>query len=409
MIPVDEAVRRVLEAMPAPRAPETITVSEALGRVLAEPIAAREDAPPFARATMDGFAVRMSDLAKLPAELLFSGETPAGAAPGAELPSGGAFKVMTGAPVPVGTEAVVPVEKSEPASFPGFVRLVDGVAAGANVAPAGSEVAKGEILFEPGRTIGAADVALLSLVGQPAVAVHARPRVAVLSTGDELVPAGSPEPPPPGKIRNSNSPMLSACLASSGAGVRARDLGIARDDALALRVLLRDGLRDDVLVVTGGVSAGDHDLVAEALRAEGVEILFHKVAMKPGKPLLFGRRQSTLVFGLPGNPLSAFVGFHLFVLPAILAMGGKPKAPRARLRFVAAEDCPAGGDREEYRPARLVADGGEWKLRPIPWRGSAHLVNLTRANALHAVPIGTPACRAGATVEAIPLPGWPPA
>ncbi|MBI1849721.1 MAG: molybdopterin molybdotransferase MoeA [Planctomycetes bacterium] len=409
MITVDEAIRRVLEATPSPRAPERVSPSDALGRVLAEQIVSREDAPPFARATMDGWAVRVADLETIPAELLFSGETPAGSAPGAELPSGGAFKVMTGAPVPSGTECVVPIEKSEPAAFPGFIRILDALHAGANVAPAGSEVEKGEILFEPGRSIVAADVALLSLLGHVDVPVWPKPRVAVLSTGDELVPAGSPEPPPPGKIRNSNGPMLVACLASAGTSCRVRDLGIARDDALALRVLLREGLRDDVLIISGGVSAGEHDLVADALRAEGVDVLFHKIAMKPGKPLLFGRRQSTLVFGLPGNPLSSFVGFQLFVVPALRALSGGAKEPRARVRVIAADDCPVGSDREEYRPARLFVDGGEWRAKSIPWRGSAHLVNLCRANALHVMSIGAPAVKAASPIEVIPLGGSPPA
>jgi molybdopterin molybdotransferase len=401
MLTVDEALRRVLDAVPAPKAAEQAALPDALGRVLAASIVSREDVPAFARATMDGYAVRSDDLSELPAELLFSGESAAGSTPGAELPPGGAFKVMTGAPVPAGADAVVPIEKTEPASFPGFVRVLAGARAGSNVAAVGSEVRAGETLLEREARLGPAEIALLALLGRATIPVWPRPRVAILPTGDELVPHDSTEPPPPGRVRNSNGPMLAACLAT--AGIRARDLGIARDDSLALRVLIREGLRDDVLVLSGGVSIGEKDLVAEALRAEGVEILFHRVALKPGKPLLFGRRGSALVFGLPGNPLSSFVGFHLFVLPALRALEGEAAAARSRVRAVAREECPGGSDREEYRPARADLERGEWRLTPFPWKGSAHLPSLCRANALQVVPIGSPPIPAGAAVEAILL------
>ncbi len=401
MLSVEEAIRRVLDSIPSPKPAELSPLPSALHRVLAEPVVAGEDVPPFARSAMDGYAVRSEDLATVPAELLFSGEVVAGSAPGTTLPAGGAIKIMTGAPVPFGADCVVPVEKCEPAAFPGFVRLLASLPKGSNVVPQGSEVRSGQPLLEPGVRLRPAEIALLALLGQSKVPVRPVSRVAVLATGDELMPSDAARPLPPGRIRNSNGPMLLSCFAARG--VHARDLGIAADDPLALRVLVREGLRDDMLVVSGGVSVGERDLVAPALEAEGVETLFQKVAVKPGKPLLFGRRGGTLVFGLPGNPLSAFVGFQLFVAPAISAMEGECARPRRRIRAILSAAAPAGSDREEYRPAKVEVGAGEITLEPLPWRGSADLVGLCRANALQVVPVGAPASREGERVEAILL------
>jgi molybdopterin molybdotransferase len=301
VIPVEEALEIVLrEARPLPA--EEVSLEDTAGRVLAEDVRSDLEMPPFDRAAMDGFAVRAADVASAPATLEIVGEVPAGAWPDREVGPGEAVRIMTGAPVPPGADAVQQVEKTRPADE--FrVTILEGVAAGANVAPRASEVKLGDVLLETGRVLDPAAVAVLAAAGCARVRVARRPSVAVLVTGDELVEVAAT--PGPGQIRNSNGPAVAAQAREAGAAVRL--LGVAPDELQALRSALESGADADMLVISGGVSAGDFDLVEPALEELGYSFLFTKVAVKPGAPLVLGRRGSQLVFGLPGNPVSAQV------------------------------------------------------------------------------------------------------
>ncbi len=267
---------------------------------------------------------------------------------------------------------------------------------------------RGQVVLDGGCPLGPAHVGLLAEVGRADVAVVPRPQVAVLPTGDELVDVGFV--PGPGKIRNSNGPMLISCARQAGGVVR--DLGVGRDDAQQLGALVQHGLAADVLIIAGGVSAGVRDLVPQVLTAAGVDQVFHKVRLKPGKPLWFGVYRGevpaqghsvpTLVFGLPGNPVSSFVCFHLFVAPAIARLAGHPPLVPPRIRATLRDPFPQAGDRATYHPAWLE-DGERPEVQLIAWRGSADLRALADANALAIFPPESRAYRAGDQVECLPL------
>jgi len=325
MIPFDDALEIVLrEARPLPA--EEVALAEVTGRVLAEDVAADRDLPPFDRAAMDGYAVRAEDVAAAPVALEVVGEVRAGEWPEVVVGPGQAVRIMTGAPVPSGADAVQQVERTRPLDE--FrVTVEAAVGAGTNVAPRGAEARAGETLLSAGRVIDPPSVAVLASAGQDRVRVARRPVVAVLVTGDELVDVASR--PGPGQIRNSNGPAVAAQARLAGADVRL--LGVAPDRQEAIAEALRAGLDADVLVVSGGVSAGDYDLVEPALLDLGAMFLFTKVAIKPGAPLVFGRLGRALVFGLTGNPVSAQATFDLFVRPALLKMQGARVLSRPRV------------------------------------------------------------------------------
>jgi molybdopterin molybdotransferase len=304
---------------------------------------------------------------------------------------------MTGAPLPAGADAVVMVERTRPVEG-GRVEVDDRPPqAGQNIMPRGREMRKGEVVLGTGVVLRPQEIGLLATVGRASVRVHPAARVAVLSTGDEVVEAD--QAPGPGQIRNGNGPML--CAQVARAGGQPRYLGIARDRLESLQPLTAEGLQADVLVLSGGVSAGVADLVPGVLRDAGVEAHFHKVEMKPGKPVFFGTTGRALVFGLPGNPVSALVCFELFVRPALRRLAGhKDPGPfwvSARL----ADDFPYRTDRPTYHPAWLE-DGAEgWRVRAVPWFGSPDLRGLTRANAFVLFPPGDHHNRAGETFEVL--------
>ncbi|HEX9186445.1 MAG TPA: gephyrin-like molybdotransferase Glp, partial [Vicinamibacteria bacterium] len=316
MIPFEEALAIVLAEV-VPLADEEVALEDALSRVLAEDVPSDRDLPPFDRAAMDGYALRAGDVAGAPVALDVVGEVRAGQWPDLTVGPGQAARIMTGAPVPPGADAVQQVEKTQPLDE--FrVTIQASVAEGANVGPRGSEVRAGDVVLARGRVIDPAAIAVLASAGKARVRAARRPVVALLVTGDEIVDVGAA--PGPCQIRNSNGPAVTAQARLAGAEVR--PLGVAPDQPDAIAEALRPGLSADVLVVSGGVSAGDYDLVEPALLELGATFLFTKVAIKPGAPLVFGRRGGTLVFGLPGNPVSAQVTFDLFVRPALLKMQG---------------------------------------------------------------------------------------
>jgi molybdopterin molybdotransferase len=388
---------RVLPAESVPAGPAS------LGLVLAEAVASDLDMPPYDKALMDGYAIRSADLPEGRGDLRVLEEITAGQTPQHVLTPGTASRIMTGAPIPSGADAVVIVERTRMRDDGRVVVEDRPPRPGQNVLNRGREMRAGEVVLAAGSLLRPLEIGLLAAIGRAAVSVVPRPRLAVLSTGDELVEP--PQPPGPGQIRNSNGPMLVALGIRAGAAVRY--LGIARDRLDSLRPLVTEGLGADVLVLSGGVSAGKLDLVPGVLQEAGVTAHFHKVAMKPGKPVLFGTRDGddrrTLVFGLPGNPVSALVCFELFVRPALRRLAGYAEAGPRWVKAVLAEDFLYATDRPTYHPAHLDPTESGWRVRRVPWFGSADLRGLNRANGLVLLPAGEGRYQAGQVLKALPL------
>ncbi len=361
---------------------------ETLGLVLAEDIVSDLDLPPFDKAMMDGFALRFSDLRDGRAELAIIEEIVAGKTPTKVLAAGQASRIMTGAPIPQGADAVVMIERCEVTDK---VRVNDPkLKPGANILSRGREMRAGETVLHAGIRLRPQEIGLLAAVGRTSAIVQRAPIVAVVCTGDELVP---PEVKPgAGQIRNSNGPMLLAQI--QRAGGTPRFVGIARDEPGHLREQITAGLECDVLLLSGGVSAGTLDLVPGVLAELGVQPLFHKVAIKPGKPLLFGVKGPRLVFGLPGNPGASLVCFELFVRPALRGLMGLEAGP-GMVKATLTKDFPYRTDRPTYHPARLRLTDTGWTIEPVGWFGSPDLRGTSPANAFVVLPEGDHQHRAG--------------
>jgi molybdopterin molybdotransferase len=403
LLTVAEAQAIVLrQARPLPDQDATLMAAALAGNVLAADVASDLDMPPYDKALMDGYAVRCADLPDGRGELRVLEEITAGQTPQHRLAPGTASRIMTGAPIPPGADAVVMIERTRMGED-GRVRIEDRPPQrGQNVLPRGREMRAGEVVLTAGSLLRPQEIGLLAAVGRYVVPVVPKPTVAVLSTGDELVEA--PQTPGPGQIRNSNGPMLVALAAREGTPTY---LGIAHDRLDSLGPLVAEGLRSDVLVLSGGVSAGRLDLVPGVLQEAGVTAHFHKVAMKPGKPVFFGTRdhdgRRTLVFGLPGNPVSSLACFELFVRPGLRRLAGYANPGPRTLSAVLAKDFPYESDRPTYHPAHLEATGAGWRVQPVPWFGSADLRGLTNANALVVLPAGNHRHRAGELFDVIAL------
>jgi len=397
MLAVADAQNLILQFV-RPLTPEAATLTNpTLGLVLAEDVNSDIDSPPYDKSMMDGYAVRSSDLPAGQGTLSLIEEIPAGATPRKLVLAGQTSRIMTGAPIPQGADAVIPIERSQ--TLPDSrVQFADKPPrSGQNIMRQGSEMRRGEQVLAKGTSLRPQEIGILGTVGRTAIKVIPAPRVCVLATGDELVEAN--QTPGPGQIRNSNGPMLVAQVARSGG--LPHYLGIAKDDLESLRVLIANGLRADVLILTGGVSAGKLDLVPGVLQEAGVVAHFHKVELKPGKPVFFGVRKteetghSTFVFGLPGNPVSAFVCFELFVRLALRRLRGLGDEGSKPIPAILQEDFVYATDRPTYHPARVEMSDSGWRVRPVPWRGSPDLLALTRANALVVLPVGEQMHRAG--------------
>jgi len=395
MISPEEALRQVLAHTPRLEAVEA-PVPEALGAVLAEPVASDMDLPPFNKSAMDGYAARAADLTHLPTELAVTENVPAGAVPTRPVEPGACARIMTGAPVPQGADTVVMVEDTEPAGD-GRVRILRAGPAGRNVCVRGEDVRRGETVLEAGHRVRPAEAGLLASVGRERVRVFRRPRAAVLATGDELVPVSAT--PGPGQIRNANAWSLAACCRR--AGIPRDDLGVARDTESDLHARLADGLSRDILLVSGGVSVGVWDLVPKVFEDLGVHVRFATVRQKPGKPTVFATHERGIVFGLPGNPVSTLVSFRLYVEAAIRTMMGDPAPVTPTVAATLAEGVFVRGKRRRYLPATLRREGDEWTVRPVPTHGSADLVAFCRADAL--APLAPGEHAAGESVEAVPM------
>jgi len=386
MLPIERGLEIVMSVAKSQERPdrmpvESVPLRDSVRRILRDDVLSDADSPPFDKAIRDGFAVRVEDLDPIPVVLSVVGESRAGLAADVTVERGQCCEIMTGAPLPAGSNAVVMVENTERVS-PNSVRILRGVRENEGLLRRGAEARQGELILRSGRRIGLADLGLLAGNGKSTVSVSAKPSVAVIATGDELVEVE--ETPKPDQIRNSNSYTI--CAQVEEAGARPTALGIARDDLDDLRRKICQGLEEDILIVSGGVSVGKYDLVEKVFAEFGVEVLFDKIAMKPGKPTVFGHRGQTYVFGLPGNPISTMVAFHMFVRPLILfllkAENTAPKVLEAKL------EAPAKCDPERAAlvPALVRFDGGQYWIRPAPWKGSSDLVGLSRANALIMIP-----------------------
>jgi len=385
---IDEALRLVLESV-RPLEAEDVPVGEAPGRWPAREAVAAVDLPPFDSSAMDGYAVRAADT---PGELRVAAQSAAGRPAAAALAAGEAFGISTGAVVPEGADAVVPVEVTESR---GDSVLVDAVAVGDNVRFRGSDIRAGDVVVRAGSRLGPAQVGALAAVGIGTVECCRRPRVALLATGTELRRPG--EPLGPGEIYESNTTLLAAQLRSAGA--LPEPLDAVADDEQATRAALARGLEADVLITSGGVSVGPHDLVRAALSELGAEEVFWRVAVKPGKPVVFARRGATLVFGLPGNPVSSLVGFELFVRPALYALQGAAAPGPAYEPGLLAAPLRRGPDRDELVRARALPSEEGMRLEPVAGQASHMIARAAAADALVLVPRGDGELAAGTSVR----------
>jgi molybdopterin molybdotransferase len=399
MLEVAEALAVVLEHA-RPRRPQAVPLSPVvLGRVLAMDATADRDSPPFDKSLRDGYAVRSADCAG-GAELRVIEEVPAGSLPAKTVGARECTRLFTGAPIPDGADAVVMQEDTQSLDG-GRVRVADAaVKPGQWVFPRGREMRTGDIVLPAGTVLNPAAIGVLAGLGAVEVPVVPWPRVAVMATGNELVLHS--EEPGPGQIRNSNGPMLVTLAVRAGSVVH--DLGIARDTPGELRGRIESGLdRTDVLILAGGVSVGKFDLVPGVLEELGVTPHVRQVRLKPGKPMFFGTRGDTLVFGLPGNPVSALVCFELFVRPALRVLGGQSDPGPRTAMLPLAEAVAEVNDRPTYRPARREPAAVGWAVRPLAWAGAPDLRGLQPADALMVLPAGESRLDPGMPVSVVLL------
>lgn len=389
---IDQALELVL-ARVRPLRTEDVALSHAPGRVLATDARATVDLPPFDSSAMDGYAVRAADT---PGRLIVVGHSAAGRPEARALGAGEAIAISTGAVVPAGADAVVPVERTTRSED---VAEVAAVASGENRRPRGGDVRAGDLVLSAGVRVGGPQVGALAAVGLATVECARRPRVTVLATGTELRRPG--EPLGPGEIYESNTALLQVQLESAGAEVTV--LQAVADDEAATRAALASGLAGDVLLTSGGVSVGEHDLVRRALAELGAEEVFWRVAVRPGKPVAFAVCGSTLVFGLPGNPVSALVGFELFVRPALLGLQGAREPGPVYLPGRLGAPLHAGDDRDELVRARRRLEPDGVILEPVSGQESHMIVRAAAADALVLIPRGAGELQTGALVRYIPI------
>ena len=427
MLTVDSAVEQILTSFASLTQHERVPLDAALGRVLVEDVPADIDLPPFDTTAMDGYALRAADVSAAakdsPITLDVIGQIAAGAPGDRPLGPGQAYRILTGAPMPPGADSVVPYEDTDGKGFGGWsgqqgareaaaersVRIFAAVEHGENVRFKGEVQRSGEVVVRAGSVVRPGEVAVLATFGRPEVWVYRRPRVAILSTGDELVAAA--ERPGPGQIRDGNAPALAALARQYGA--EPLQLPIARDDAEAVRAALLGAVarQADLIVTSGGVSMGDHDVVKHVLRTEG-SVDFWSIDLRPGKPLAFGRLRGVPFLGLPGNPVSSLVTFELFARPAILKLGGHRRLHKVELLATAIEPIRNGSGRENFmrgiverRSAGEIES--EWTVRLTGEQASNFITSMAQANALVRVPKTTPLVSPGEKVRVLML-DWPP-
>ncbi|MBI4630834.1 MAG: molybdopterin molybdotransferase MoeA [Chloroflexi bacterium] len=405
MLSVAEALARVLNDF-QPLSSEFVSVENVVGRVLAESISSTLDLPPFVNSSMDGYAVRADDVraasTRAPISLRVIGDIPAGTNPTLVIEKGNAARIMTGAKLPRGADAVVPVEATDNAQAaiggvtPDHVSIFESVQAGAYIRSIGEDVRAGDIIFKAGTITRPYDVGALAALGVRRVSVVRRPRVAIFSTGDELVSVD--QTPGPGQIRDINTHALSALIKKYGG--ESLMLGILRDDVNVVHRALMEAVtqKADVIISSAGVSVGAYDVVKSAVERDG-SLNFWKVKMRPGKPFAYGKVRGVPFFGLPGNPVSAIVGFEIFVRPALLKLGGYARVEKPILNVVVNETLHSDG-RETYLRAIVTRDGEHYAARSAGGQGSNIVSALTRANALLIIPADVTEVKAGERLKA---------
>ena len=407
LLSVDQARQRILSHFQTVTT-ETLPLAESSKRVLAQDIVAANDLPPFDNSSMDGFAVRAADVSQAtvdaPRSLRVVADIPAGSYPTISLAPGEAARIMTGAAVPVGADAVIPVEdtnfndRDAGTPPPDDVQIYKSPRPGWNIRPRGMDIRSGEIVLYKGRILKPQDLGLLAMLGVAQVVVYRKPRVALFSSGDELLP---PEAPlEEGKIRDANSYTLAALLEDAGAQVIR--LGVAKDDHDSVKSLLDQAVEQkvDLILSSAGVSVGAFDFVKQVIESNG-KMDFWRVNMRPGKPVAFGEYKNTPFIGLPGNPVSAYVGFEVFVRGALGRLGGSSILVRPTIRVTCAEQIDSDG-RESYLRAHIGPDGesGSLVARLTGHQGSGNLHSLVQANALLIIPAGVKCVPAGQEVQA---------
>ena len=379
MTTVNQAVTLILDSV-SPLPSEKVAVAEGLGRVLCEDIRSGRNVPAFANSAMDGFAVRWADLAAAsstePASLSIRGGVAAGAVSRKRVLPGTAIRIMTGAPVPAGADAIVRVEYTETRGDRVAVFRTDGK--GSHIRPAGEDIRKGQLVLERGRLLGAADIGLMASIGKATVRVRRRPVVAIVATGDELI--GVEDRPSRGKVVNSNGYTLSSAVREAGAV--AKSFGIVRDSRNRLAATFTKALDCDALITSGGVSMGDYDYVKDALEDAGVRMRFWKVAQRPGHPMAFGSKGARPVFGLPGNPVSSLVSFILYVRPTLLKMMGHESLFMPVVRAKLAHDMRTAPGLKEFIRCRLEEEDGRFLASSTGTQSSGVLRSLSLAQAL---------------------------
>jgi molybdopterin molybdotransferase len=406
MLSFTEARKKIVEitaGLAQKPARETVSLDAAQGRVLAEKILADRDSPAFNRATRDGYAARVADLRAPGAKLSLIGEIRAGQAFTGNIGAGQCVQIMTGAAVPPSADAVVMIEYTHTEKSGAQIEIIFERAAepGQNIVPHGSEARAGITLLEPGMRLSCAELSLAAHSGHPKLSVFARPRVGILSTGDEIV---SPEDTPgPLQIRNGNSVSLAAQV--TAAGGEPVLLGNARDEVKDLRAHIERGLPCDALVISGGVSAGKYDLVEGVLGELGAQIYFDGVAIRPGRPAVFCQCAGKPVFGLPGNPVSTMVTFDLFVQPALDILGGAAPRPLPFLRAKLATPLNEKPGLAHFLPARIDWTDGEPVVKMLPWHGSGDVVALTHSNCFIVVREEKLQWQAGEWIDVLPRGG----
>ncbi|MBX3333000.1 MAG: molybdopterin molybdotransferase MoeA [Nitrospira sp.] len=387
---------------------EKVSILDVLGRVLAEDIMAGRDNPPWDNSAMDGFAVRWEDIRQehtiqKPVSLVVIEDVQAGRMPSKDVGPGQAIRIMTGAPVPRGADTVLKVEDTE--HTPDSVRVLKAEPKGANIRPQGEDVKKGECIIGKGTRMRPSEAGMLAILAKSFVFVYQRPRVAILSTGDEL--ADLDEPYSEEKIINSNSYGIAAAVQEAG-GIPLL-LGIARDTPAALKEKIAQGLNADMLVLSGGVSMGDYDYTKAVFRELGAEMNFWKLAIRPGQPLAFGKIQNKLAFGLPGNPVSSMVTFEQLVRPALLKMSGCRSYGRPVVQAVFQETFSKRTDRRHFLRGMLTREDGIFKVRTTGDQGSGILTSMVKANCLIDVPVAVERLNPGdhVTVQLLSGEAWP--
>ena len=406
LTPLSEAQKVVLEATPV-LGLEKIPILDALGRVLGEDIVAERDNPPWDNSAMDGFAVRWEDIRQehaiqKPVTLSIIEDVPAGKMPSKTVESGQAIRIMTGAPIPKGADTVLKVEDTEHTLE--SVRVFKPEPKGSNIRPQGEDVRKGECIIAKGTQIRPGEAGMLAILAKSFVFVYQRPRVAILSTGDEL--ADLDERFSEEKIINSNSYGIAAAVQDAG-GIPFL-LGIARDNPAALKEKISHGLTADILVLSGGVSMGDYDFTKAVFRDLGAEMNFWKLAIRPGQPLAFGKIQGKLAFGLPGNPVSSMVTFEQLVRPAMLKMSGHRSYGRPLVQAVFQEKFSKRTDRRHFLRGVLTREDGVFKVRTTGDQGSGILTSMVKANCLIDVPVEVERLNPGdlVTVQLLSSEAW---